>query len=81
MKTKQTRSISDITVDILRDWKNVSPYAAPYLNAMAEIDKITDNYYSDSAQAVVAYFIANASSWKGEVARKIKAELKSLLDH
>lgn len=73
-----TRSLSTIAREILADWKNPSPYAVPYLKVMTELDKITDNYYADSAQSVVLYFLSNAASWRGEAARRIKAELRSL---
>ena len=36
-------------------------------------------YFMDSAREVVARFLANAGTWKGPVAKKIKTELKSML--
>ena len=74
-----TRSISTIARDIRRDW--IKPYfgAVPYLEAMLSIDTISDKYYCDSADSVVRYFLANATSWRGESARAIKAELKAML--
>ena len=72
------RPIYEIALDIEADWKNVSPYAAPYLEAMFSLNKITDTYYFDSGKSVVLYFLGNARGWKGEVAKKIKAELKAL---
>lgn len=73
-----TRSLSTIAQEILADWKNPSPYAVPYLNAMTALDMINDNYYADSVKSVVLYFLSNAASWRGEAARRIKAELRSL---
>ncbi len=77
------RRLSDIAVEIRADWgaqgKGVSPYAKPYLDALQTLDTINDNYYLDSADSVVRYFLANASTWKGEKARAIKKELNSLL--
>jgi len=32
----------------------------------------------DSGKNVVAYFLSNTSSWRGEKAREIKKELKTL---
>jgi len=74
-----TRSIRDIAMEISRDWKKVSPYAKPYLEAMYSLNKITDDYYQDSGYSVVAYFLSNARSWKGETAKRIKLELKKML--
>jgi hypothetical protein len=72
------RSIETIARDIRRDWKNVNYGAKPYLEAMASLDKITDNFYQDSGKSVVFYFLANAASWRGDVAKRIKLELKAM---
>ena len=73
------RMIYVIADDIAADWKQVSPYAQPYLKAMQELTSIHEAYYADSASSVVAYFLANAAGWRGETARRIKAELKEML--
>jgi hypothetical protein len=74
-----TRSLSTIANDIRKDW--AKPYfgAVPYLDAMRSLDTLRDKYYFDDAESVVRYFLSNATSWKGETARAIKAELKSML--
>lgn len=76
---KESRSLNIIAYDIQQDWKNVNYGAKPYLQAMYSLDKISDAYGQDSARSVVAYFLSNASSWRGETAKKIKLELKKLL--
>lgn len=79
------RPISEIAREINSDWsklgKGVSPYAKPYLDAMHALNDINDNYYLDSADSVIRYFLANASTWRGEKAKEIKKELKSLLQY
>ena len=74
-----TRSLSTIAHDIRIDW--VKPYfgAVPYLDAMETLNTIRDTYYYDDASDIVRYFLANATSWKGDTARAIKAELKAML--
>lgn len=74
-----TRPISTIAHEIRVDW--VKPYfgAVPYLDAMDSLTAITDKYFYDDATSVVRYFLANATTWKGETARRIKAELKAML--
>jgi hypothetical protein len=47
---------------------------------MHHLDTMRDKYYYDDAQSVVLYFLANAGTWKGEAARRIKAELKTMLN-
>lgn len=77
------RTLHDIACEIDHDWhtlgKGVSPYARPYLDAMADMVSINDNYGADSGASIVGYFLANAGSWRGETAKRIKAELKAML--
>lgn len=55
-------------------------YAArPYLQAMYSLDSLSDMYGADNGRSIVAYFLSNASSWRGETARRIKAELNGML--
>lgn len=76
---EDVRPLYVIAREIAKDWKNVNYAAKPYLQAMATLDSIKDRYGMDSAKSIVSYFLANASSWRGEVAKRIKAELKGLL--
>lgn len=77
------RPLRVIAEEIRQDWsaqgRGVSPYAAPYLSAMAELDDVHGAYYADSAASVVRYFLANATTWRGETARRVKAELKTMI--
>lgn len=61
---------------IRRDWTKPNYAAAPYLSAMSAMSSEHDRYGLDSGKSVILYFLSNASSWRGDVARKIKAELK-----
>lgn len=72
-------TISQLAKIIRSDWK--SPYfgAVPYLDAMLQLIKITDRYGLDSASSIIRYFLANASNWRGPVAREVKAELNRRL--
>ena len=73
------RLIKDIAREIKQDWKNISYYAKPYLDAMFYLETVNEYYYMDSATSIICYFLANASAWKGETARRIKQELKVLI--
>lgn len=73
------RPLYDIAADIRRDWKNVNYAAKPYLEAMGGLTTIHDYYGMDKASGIVLYFLSNAATWKGDVAKRIKAELKQLL--
>lgn len=74
-----SRPLYEIAKEIRADWNPVHPYAAPYVEAMEALATLNDSYYYDSAVSVVAYFLANASRWRGEKAKAVKAELKAML--
>ena len=73
------RPIHEIATEIESKW--VNPYfgARPYLMAMFSLTDVTDNYGMDSAKSIILYFLSNATSWRGEDAKKIKAELKAMV--
>ena len=73
------RPLYEIASEIRKTWTKVSPYAEPYLEAMQSLNSINDNYYYDSGKSVVLYFLSNASTWRGEDARRIKNELKQMV--
>jgi hypothetical protein len=75
---KQDRPLSVIAREVYQDWKKVNYAAKPYLDAMAQLHSIDDDYMYDSARSVVLYFLSNARTWKGEVAKRVKAELKKM---
>lgn len=76
---KPVRPISVIAAEISASWKNVNYAAVPYLSAMRSLNTIDDNYGYDDAKGIVLYFLSNAGSWRGDDARRIKAELKALV--
>ena len=75
----EQREIWEIAQEIRKDWKNVYFGAVPYLEAMESIRFIDDMYRLDTAKSVVLYFLSNAKTWRGDVARRVKKELKSML--
>lgn len=72
------RPIYQIASEIRRDWKQVYFGAVPYLAAMHNLDQISDMYGYDDARGIVRYFLSNTSGWRGETARRVKAELKAM---
>lgn len=86
MTTKTAvRSLSTIANEIRKDWRATAKDgriyfgAVPYLDAMSSLDSINDRYIMDSGRSIVAYFLGNATTWKGEKAREIKKELNAML--
>ena len=78
MKTENKRPLYTIASEIRKDWK-VNYAAKPYLEAMASLGDINDSYGYDSGKGIVRYFLSNASTWRGDTAKRIKSELKSML--
>ena len=73
-----TRPIHTIAREIIADWKKPYFGAVPYLGAMRFLHTIEDSYGYDDARTVILYFMSNATTWRGETARRVKAELKAL---
>ena len=79
------RPLYVIANEIRKDWKksvsgtDLNYAAKPYLEAMESLNSINDRYFEDSGKSIVAYFLSNASSYRGETAKAIKKELNSML--
>ena len=78
MKKANERYLWEIAEEINEKWPRMYFGAAPYVNAMRDLETIDDNYINDSGKSVVLYFLANASTWRGPDAKRIKAELKKM---
>ena len=79
-KKKSFRSLREIARDIRKDWGSKVYFGAkPYLDAMGTLGSIDDNYGLDSGKSIVLYFLSNASTWRGDVAKSIKKELKQMV--
>ena len=74
-----SRPIYEVAREINSVWSNVYFGARPYLNAMFSLISITDKYGYDEATEIIQYFLANATSFRGAEARRIKAELMNLV--
>ena len=73
------RPLHEIAREIQTNWKAVDFTAKPYLAAMLDLESINDQYGSDDGRIIVNYFLANASKWRGDVAKRVKAELNQML--
>jgi hypothetical protein len=75
----EPRTLHAIAFEIVNDWKRVHYAAKPYLMAMMQLERTTDMYGCDTAHSIVLYFLSNAATWRGEVARRVKRELKTMV--
>lgn len=78
-RAKRVRPIHEIAREIRDDWKKVYFGAVPYLEALSTLGAIGDRFLYEDARTQVLYFLSNATTWRGPVARRIKIELKELL--
>lgn len=74
------RPLCQIAAEIQANWKPIYYGAKPYLEAMLTLNSINDMYFCDSGHTIVSYFLSNAATWRGDLAKKIKKELKDLLN-
>jgi hypothetical protein len=73
------RSLETIAREIRADWKKPYFGAVPYLQAMRSLGSVDDNFGYDDGRSIVLYFLSNAATWRGPVAKAIKLELKAML--
>jgi len=73
------RPLYIIAADIRANWAKPHFAAFPYIYAMRSLNQISEHYGADSGTSIVAYFLSNAATWRGEHARRIKQELRDIL--
>jgi hypothetical protein len=79
MSTIETvRPLHVIARDIYQAWPKVNYAAKPYLEAMRDLSSINDRYGYDDARSIVLYFLSNAASFRGDSAKILKLELKTI---
>lgn len=79
-QTQNPRPLFEIAEEIEENWQGQGKvHARPYIKAMTWLQTIDDHYFDDSAEEIVLCFLTNAQTWRGETARRIKAELRAML--
>ncbi len=73
------RQLNEIADEIYANWKDPYFGAVPYIAAMRCLTDMSSVCGVENASSIVAYFLANAQTWRGEVARRVKKELNSML--
>lgn len=75
----RTKPLYEVAAVIYRDWKPIWFGAKPYVDAMSSIDDLNSKYIAEDGRSIVTYFLANCQTWRGPVARMVKAELRRRL--
>ena len=75
------RTFQQIARDVKSTWMNVYFGAVHYLEALLTLDTTDPEalYGIETAGDITRYFLANAQTFRGADARRLKAELKSML--
>ena len=79
------RNLNTIAAEIHTSWRQRPPssftlaHAMPYLEAMKEIRTVKDTYGLETGDDIVMRFLVNAAYWRGDDARRLKAELNEHL--
>lgn len=75
------RTFKQIAIEIKKVWPKPYFGAVPYIDAMLELDTTDPKapYLFEHADEIVLRFLCNAQTFRGEDARRIKAELKSMV--
>ena len=75
------RTLKEIAYEIESDCRSREwyYYAEAYVTPMKSLESMSDTYGADSAESIVNYALANLTYWRGDVARRVKAELKGML--
>ena len=75
------RNLNTIAAEIHTLWRQNPPSplvrqdASPYLCALEELRTVKDTYGLETGDDIVMRFLFNAANWRGDDARRIKAEL------
>jgi hypothetical protein len=75
----EARPLHKIADDIMRKWRNPAGSAIPYINALTHLGTMDSKYGHEDAEGIVLRFLNEASGWRGEDAKRIKAELRAML--
>lgn len=79
MSEPKKRSVRSIALEIAKEWDRPHFGAVPHLRAMVTLRTVDDRYGEDDGRSIVRYFLANANTFRGADARRLKAELRTLL--
>lgn len=75
----EPRPLHEIAAEIYADWPKPYFGAVPYLSAMFRLDGTDDMFGEQDGEEIVMYFLENAKTWRGETARRVKAELREMI--
>lgn len=76
---QEPRKVRDIAAEIRSTWPKIYFGAEPYVEAMEQYDTPEDTFITENGGDIIRRFLVNAGTWRGDDARRIKAELKAMV--
>ena len=74
-----TATVSQIASIIELNWRAMNFAAVTYVRAMRSMWSVDSKYGCDDGRSIILYFLSNASTWRGPIAKAVKAELNKRL--
>ena len=74
----EERALYEVGEDIRRNWAKHNDAAVPYLEAMGGLVGIDGSCHLDSGKGIVLCCLGEEGTWRGEHARRIRAELRGM---
>ena len=75
------RPIREIADEIVRDWRPMREELVPYVSRMLEMQTLQEADDVEEAKHAVRYSLDHSGPWRGEVAGRIKSELRAMVKH
>jgi len=77
------RTLREIALEIASDWKVIGNAGArEAVQCMKEMGRVTERFGADpNGYSVIGTFLINSVGWRGEVARRVKKELRTMCKH
>jgi hypothetical protein len=74
------RPLAEIAGEIKRDWdERMNEVAVPYVEALGKLRFPNQCYGAETGADMIRGFLNNARAWRGDTARRTKAELRAIL--
>ena len=77
------RTLRKIAVEIASDWTVIKNAAArEALECMKQMGNVTDRFYAETdGYSAITQFLEHSRGWQGEVARRVRKELREMCGH
>lgn len=77
------RTLGEVSLEILSDWKVINNGGArEALKCMKKMGMVTERFGADpNGYSVIGTFLAHSVGWRGDVARRVKKELREMCGH